>query len=120
MAAKLKNKNRAIFDDMDTEIVDSGASGWYFTPDAPVSKVDANSPTIQVGTGTGQPQVSAASCELLIEGIPAGMFGHIMPNFCHNLLGIGVLCDKDCKGLFTKSSVIIYDKDNKHLLTGWR
>ena len=117
---KLKNKKRAIFNDRDTEIVDLGASGWYFTPDTPVSKVDAQDPTIRVGTATGQPQVSAASCELPIKGIPAGMFDHIMPSFRHNLLGIGVLCDKDCKVIFTKRSVIIYEKDNKPFLTGWR
>ena len=95
VAAKLKKKNRAIFDDRDTAIVDSGASGWYFIPDAPVSNVDTQAPTIRVGTATGHPQVSAASCELPIEGISAGMFGRIMANFRHNLSGIGVLCGKD-------------------------
>ena len=118
MAAKLKKKKRAIFDDRDTVIVNLGASGCYFTPDAPVSKMYAHAPIIQVGTAKSQPQVSTASCELPIEGTPAGMFGHIMPSFRHNLLGIGVLCDKDCKVLFTKGSVIIYDKNNKTFLTG--
>ena len=42
-----------------------------------------------------------------------------MPSFRHNLLGIGVLCDQDCKVLFTIRSVIIYDKDNKPFLTEW-
>ena len=82
--------------------------------------MDAQAPTIRVGTVTGQPQVSAASCELPIEGIPTGMFDHIIPSFRYNLLGIGVLCEKDCKVLFTKRSVIIYDRDNKPFLTGWR
>ena len=119
VAAKLKKKNRAIYDDWDMAIVDLGASGWYFTPYAPVSKVDAYDPKIRVGTATGQPQVSAASCELPIKGIHAGMFGHITPSFLHNLLGIGVLCDKYFKVLFTKRSVIIYEKYNKPFLTGW-
>ena len=48
------------------------------------------------------------------------MFGHIMPIFRHNLLRIGVLYYKDFKVLFTKRLVIIYDKDNKPFLTGWR
>ena len=48
------------------------------------------------------------------------MFGQIMPSFRHNLLGIGLLCDKDCKVLFTKRSVIIYDKDKKPFLTDRR
>ena len=48
------------------------------------------------------------------------MFEHIMQNFRYNLLGIGVLCDKDCKVLFTKRPVIIYDKDNIPFSSGWR
>ena len=43
-----------------------------------------------------------------------------MPGFRHNLLGIGNLCDKDCRVVFTKRSVVIYDKTNKPFLTGWR
>ena len=29
------------------------------------------------------------------------------------------MCDKDCKVLFTRRSVIIYDKSKKPFLTGW-
>ena len=93
-ATKLKNKKREIFDDKNTSVVDSGTSGWLFTPNAPLSKVDAQASKIRVGTATGQPQVSTASCELPIKGIPTGIFGHIMPSFHHNLLGIGVLYEK--------------------------
>ena len=50
----------------------------------------------------------------------ATLFGHIMPGFRHNLLGIGNLYDKDCRVVFTKRSVVIYDKTNKPFLTGWR
>ena len=82
--------------------------------------MDAQAPTIRVCMATGQPQVSVASCQLPIEGIPDVMVGHIIPSFRHNLLGIGVLCDKDCKVLFTKTSVIVYNKYNKPFLTGWR
>ena len=120
MASKINKKKRAIFNDRDTAIVNLGVSVWYFTPDAPLSKLDSQAPTIRVGTGIGQPQVSAASCELPIKGIPSGMFGHIIPSFRHNLLGIGVIFEKDCKFLFTKRSVIIYEKDNKPFLIGWK
>ena len=48
--AKLKKKNRAIFNNSDTEVVDSGASVWYFIPDTPVSNLNAQAPTIHVGT----------------------------------------------------------------------
>ena len=86
----------------DTAIVDSGASGWYFTPDAPVFNVHKTAATICVSTATGQAQESGASCELPLTDLPPGLFGHVISGFKHNLLGIGNLCDKDCKVLFTK------------------
>ena len=72
-----------------------------------------------MGTEIGQPKESEASCELPLDGMPPGLFGRIMPAFRHNLLGIGIMCNKDCKVLFTKRSVIIYDKNKKPFLTGW-
>ena len=35
-------------------------------------------------------------------------------------MGIGNLCDKDCKVLFTKDSVSIYDSNDQPFLKGWR
>ena len=43
-----------------------------------------------------------------------------MTGFRHNLLEIGNLCDKDCRVVFTKRSVVIYNKTNRPFLTGWR
>ena len=43
-----------------------------------------------------------------------------MPGFTHNLLGIGNLCDKYCRVVFTKRSVVIYDKTDRSFLAGWR
>ena len=104
----------------DTAIVDSGASGWYFTPGAPVSNVNNAAATIRVGTATGQAQTSEASCQLPLPDLPPGLFGHIMPGFTHNILGIGNLCDTYCKFLFTKDSVSIYDSNDQPFLKGWR
>ena len=119
-AKKIKTKRLAIFDDRDTAIVESGASGWYLIPDAPVSNVNPHAAKICVGTATDQPQFSSASCKFPFDGMPPCLFGHIMLAFWHNLLGIGILCNKDCEVLFTKEMVIIYDKNNKPFLTGWR
>ena len=91
MATKLANQ--------DTAFVDSGASGRFFTPDAPVSNVNKTAATIRVGTATGQAQTSEASCELPLPDLPPGLFGNIMSGFTHNLFGIGNICDKDCKVL---------------------
>ena len=104
----------------DTAIVDSGASGWYFTPGAPVSNVNKTAATIRVGTETGQAQTSEAYCKLTLPSLPPGLFGHIMSGFTHNSFSIGNLCDKYCKIFFTKNSVIIYDSDNQPFLKGWR
>ena len=104
----------------DTAIIDLGASGWYLVRDAPVSNVNANAPKLRMGTATGQPQETEASCKLTLDGMPPGLFGHIMPSFRHNILGIGMICDKYCKVLFIKRSVIMYDNNEKPLLTVWR
>ena len=69
----------------DTAIVDSGASGWYFTPGSPVSNVNKTAATTHVGTATGQAKTSEASCELPLPDLPPGIFGHIMPGFTHNI-----------------------------------
>ena len=90
----------------DTAIVDSGASGWYFTPDAPVSNVNKTAATIRVGTETGQAQTSHASCKLPLPDLPPGLFGHIMSRFTHNLFGITNICDKDWKVLFKKTRLL--------------
>ena len=104
----------------DTAIVDSRASEWYFTPDAPVSNVNKTAATIRVGTATVQAQKSEASCKLPLPDLPPGLFGHIMSGFTHNMFGISNLFDKYCKVLFKKHSVIIYDSNNQPFLKGWR
>ena len=110
-------RDRAL---INTAILDSGTSGWYFKPGAPVSRVNQAAGKIRVGTAVGHAVESAASCELPLPDIPTDLFDHIMPGFRHNLLGIGNLCDKDCRVVFTKRSVVIYNKTNKPFLTGWR
>ena len=112
MATKLANQ--------DTSIVDLGASGCYFTPGAPVSNVNKTAAKIRVGTETGQAQTSEASCEFPLPDLPPGLFGHIIPGFTHNIFGIGNICDKYCKVLFTKQSGSIYDSNNQPFLKGWR
>ena len=105
---------------LDMAIVDSGASGWYFTPSAPVSNGNKTAATIRVGTATGQAQTSEASCELPLPDLTPGLFGHIMPGFTHNIFGFGNLCDKNCKVLFTKHSVIIYESKDHAFFKEWR
>ena len=105
-----------------TAIVDSGASGIYLMPDAPTAATDPSSPPIRVGTATGCPQRSSASCRLNLQGVdgPFPTAGHVMPGFAHNLVGIGPFCDKDCSVLHTKNSVTIFDPQGTPILAGWR
>ena len=92
-------RDRAL---INTAIVDSGASGWYFNPGAPVSRVNQAAEKVRVGTAVGHAVESEASCKLPLPDIPPDLFGNIMPGFRHNLLGIGNLCNKDCRVVFTK------------------
>ena len=98
MATKLAKK--------DTAIVDSGASGWYFTPGAPVSNVINAADTIRVGTATGQAQTSEASCELPLPDLPPGLFGHVMPGFTHNLLVLGIFVIRIAKSYSLKTRLV--------------
>jgi hypothetical protein len=46
--------------------------------------------------------------------------GHIFPAFKNSLVGIGKFCDNDCKVLFSKHFVTVFDQLGKAILTGWR
>ena len=48
------------------------------------------------------------------------LFAHIMTGFQHSLLGIGIMCDKDCRVLFIKRRIITCNKRGKPFLTRWR
>ena len=43
-----------------------------------------------------------------------------MPSFHHTLIGLENICNADCKVIFTKNNVIIYDQGESPILTGWR
>jgi hypothetical protein len=105
---------------VDTSIINLGTSAWYFKPGAPVSDIGRAAAKIHVDTATDQTEEYIALCKLPLPGITPGMFGHGMSSFSHNLLGIGNLCNKDCKVVFTKRMVTIYNKGGKSLLTGWQ
>ena len=104
------------------EIVDSGASGIYLTPEAPKKKVNLYAPAVQVRKASGQPLNSSASYKLDLPGPSKDppTSGNVMPGFHHNLMGIGEFCGPDCKVLITKTSITIFDNKLKTVITGWR
>ena len=43
-----------------------------------------------------------------------------MPSFHHNLMGIGPLCDHDCRVLFERKAVTVFSQYGNVVLRGWR
>ena len=79
-------------------------------------------PKINVGTATGKVQQSTGTAELNIPMLPATFpkTGHVMKSFNHTLLGMGKICDADCRVEFTKDAVIVYNPQQHSILSGWR
>ena len=85
----------------DTEIANTGARSIYLTPKAPCENINHNARKVLVGTTSRPPHQSSASCNLFHTNLPVTS-GHIIPQFHHNLMGIGTLCDHDCRVIFEK------------------
>ncbi len=105
-----------------TGIADSGASGFYFSPDAPVANLDHKAPTVGVRVANGLPERSVASATLASAPSlpPSAMRGHVMPSFPHSLIGLGPFADLGCKIVFTKTAVSVIHPDGHSILDGWR
>jgi hypothetical protein len=105
-----------------TGIADSGATDFYFAPDAPVTNYNPQAPTVGVRVANGLPERSVASATLAsVPSLPqASMTGHVMPAFPHTLIGLGPFADLGCKIVFTKTSVTVYHPDGHPILSGWR
>ena len=105
-----------------TGIADSGASGFYFAPGAPVANLDHKAPTVGVRVANGLPVRSVASATLASAPSlpPAAMQGHVMPSFPHTLIGLGPFADLGCKIIFTKTAVSVIHPDGHSILEGWR
>ena len=106
----------------ETDIVDAGASGLYFTPEAPVMNINEWAPKITVGSVSGQPFVSKSACEMARPELKGrlALDGHVMPGFKHNLAGISKWCDEDCTVKYTKTDVTIYNPQGVPIVRGWR
>ena len=105
-----------------TGIADSGASGFFFSPDAPVTNRNPHAPTMCVRVANGLPEKSQASATLAsVPSLPAeAMQGHIMPSFPNTLIGLGPFADLGYKIVFTKTAVSVIHPDGHSILEGWR
>ena len=105
-----------------TGIADSGASSFYFAPNAPVAKYNSLAQTIGVRVANGLPKRLVASTTLAsASSLPqAAMSGHVMPSFPHTLIGLGPFADQGCTIVFTVTTVTVYHPDGHPVLAGWR
>ena len=89
-----------------TGIADSGATDFYFAPDAPVINYNFQAPTVGVRVANGRPECSVASATLAsVPSLPqAAKSGHVMPPFPHTLIGLGPFADLGCNIVFTKTT----------------
>ena len=87
------------------------------TPRAPCANINPYAHQVVVGTAGGPPHVYLALCDLLLPEIPIKS-SHIMPNFHHNLMGIGKFCDHNCRVLFEKTSITVFSQYNYVILRG--
>ena len=84
-----------------TAVVESGASGFYFSKNARIINFDPTAPTITVRNANGQPHQSSGADELGIPNLSSQftLSGTVMPLFQNK--GLGPICDADCKVTFT-------------------
>ena len=103
---------------MDTSISYSGARGIYIIPSDPCTDINTVAPPINVGTASLTLYISTASSNLKLTTLTV-RYGHIVPGFQHNLIGIGPLYDHGYKVLYCKHTVYVLDEATKVLLQGW-
>ena len=105
-----------------TGIADSGASRFYFAPNAPVTNYNPLALTIGVRVANGLPKRSVASATLaLASSLPrVAMSGHVMPSFPHTNIGLGTFADQGCTIAFTATTVTVYHPNGHPVLSGWR
>jgi hypothetical protein len=72
---------------------------------------------VTVGNAAGSKHCSSAQADIQLD-LPIGN-AKIMPSFQHNLMGIGKLCDNNCKVVFDKTAVTVFAQDGSMLLKGW-
>jgi hypothetical protein len=105
-----------------TGIANSGSNGHYFAPNAPVANYYPQAPIVGVRVANGCPECLVASATLASATALhlAALSGHVMPNFPHALIGLGLFTNQDCTIVFTQITVTVYHPDGHSILSGWR
>jgi hypothetical protein len=116
-----RNRNPPTSTQLQTGIANSGASGFYFAPGAPVANYNPAMPKVGVWVANGCPESLVASATLAsVASLPQdSMVGHVMPTFPHSLIGLGPFADQDCTIVFNKTTITVYDASGRIILAGW-
>jgi hypothetical protein len=87
-----------------TGIANSGSNGHYFAPDAPVANYNPQAPTIGVRVANYCPKclVASATVSSATALPPVASLGHVMPNFLHTLIGLGLFANQDSQSSLHK------------------
>ena len=102
-------------------VVDSGASSFYFSKNAPVTHLNTSAPHIQVKIANGIKLTSSATAQINHKHIPpAAHHGHVMDDFPRILIGIAPLCEAGLSVTFTKHKVICQTASGTRVIEGWR
>jgi hypothetical protein len=101
-------------------VANSGASGFYFSKNAPVTHLNTSTPHIQVRIANGIKSTSSAPTQIKNKHIPpAAHHGHAMENFPRTLIDIGPICNAGLSANFTKQKVIVQDLKGNSIIEGW-
>eukprot|EP00804_Cyclotella_cryptica_P006024 CCRYP_000276-RA/>CCRYP_000276-RA protein AED:0.08 eAED:0.08 QI:0/0/0/0.66/1/1/3/0/1069 len=84
----------------------------------PVTNLNPSAPAATVTDAAGKQHFSSTQAKILLY-LP-DRTAKIMPSFQHNLMGIGKLCDNNCRVVFDKTTVTVFANDGSTLLQGWR
>ena len=104
-----------------TGIPNTGASGIYFSKDAPFTDVDPTAPKICVVTASGQIQCSSASGRLRLPTIPEEYsHSHVMPRLPNMLIDFSKFCEANCTVFFNKTTATVLNPAGDTILAGWR
>ena len=104
-----------------TGIVDSGATNMYIETNAHYGQLNTTAQKIKLGTANGQVATSTATATLPITQLAADFptKGYIMPTSTNTLIGVGTICDANCKVVFRKEDVTVMSPDGKPIIQEW-
>ena len=106
---------------LDTGVVESGATHLYIDPTSPHGPPNTSTPHICVDMATRNIERSSATASLPILQLAADFpnTGYIITSFTNTIVGDRPICNADHTVLFAKHDVTVFLPEVKPILTGW-